>query len=356
MTFWQTNNNYGQVLQLFALHKTLTKKNYHPFLIRYYVIPKHKYKWLKLFRHLFEFSRYRFFLNSMIRKEPDRDFDKFRKTHLNITPEVYSSIDELKQINADAIIVGSDQVWNYTLFGDEPDPAFYLRFASDNCKKLSYAASFGFPALPLKFEKPIQDWIKSFHAVSVRDEASKTICEQQLKKEATLVVDPTLLLNKSEYELLFEGTIPSEPYCVFYHLAGQRKVNFQKIKSFCANNNLKYVFIPVLETGFSDAIYPTIGNWLKLIANASFVITNSFHGTCFSIIFQRKFVTIMESGALSKRNTRIVSLLSAFHSTNRIWDYDDCLQQYYETEEFSFQKEDKQFIQQSLDFLTFNLQ
>lgn len=204
--------------------------------------------------------------------------------------------------------------------------------------------------------KKIQSWLKSFRAVSVRDEASQNICEKQLKTRASLVVDPTLLLDKNEYEKLFEGNIPTEQYCVLYHLAGRRRVDFKTIKKFCKDNSLKLIVIPVNDVGISNAVYPRIGNWLKLIANASFIITNSFHGTVFAMLFQRKFVTILESNTLSNRNIRITSLLSSFHSTNRIWNYNSSLQEIYKTEGFSFNENDKLFIQHSLNYLKENLQ
>ena len=153
MTFWQTNNNYGQILQLYALQRTLIKCSHSPVLIRYYLIRKYKSNWRRNIKHLFEFSRYTFFIYSLMHREQDRGFEDFRKSNLIFTPDIYLSIDEFNVQDFDAFIVGSDQVWNYTLFGDDPDPAFFLQFVPDYLLKISYAASFGFPILPAKYEK-----------------------------------------------------------------------------------------------------------------------------------------------------------------------------------------------------------
>ncbi|MGN0606400.1 MAG: polysaccharide pyruvyl transferase family protein [Oscillospiraceae bacterium] len=222
---------------------------------------------------------------------------------------------------ADTFILGSDQIWNYSLF-KEKDGALYLDFVNDDKKKIAYAASFGFNKLTLKSRYPqkygfITSLMKRMDNISIREVDGVDLCERSFQVDAVNVMDPVFLLNRTEYSVLADKTrYPHEDkYITSYYLTP----NEEKISALCycskelglpmynmtsGNPKRAAEYISMLpDKACSDV---GIEEWLYNIKNSEFVITDSYHCLCFSIIFKKRFVIIQNKWAPS----RIESLLT----------------------------------------------
>ncbi|MCC8088717.1 MAG: polysaccharide pyruvyl transferase family protein [Rikenellaceae bacterium] len=331
VTHWQSNDNYGQILQLFALQKSLSKLGHNVYLIRYdmyrpYLTVGRKLKrYLKIFNLSKLFSYSKKLINNRFLKTPpefhSRNFDTFFNDHIKYTEKIYSG-KELKADPpyADIYITGSDQVW-YSV-----DDIFFLNFGTAAAKRMSYAASFGpsdFQGVNLRL---VRDYLGKIDYVTVREKKGLDICKRAGRTDALCVPDPTLLLPREEYDKLFVNDDKSDTtnkYILIYLLGNQCKLDLNQVYEFARENKLQVKY--VASQGWVDEyekIYPTIGEWLRDISNAEYIITNSFHGCVFSILYNKLFKVALLSGRHSGMNTRIETLLGEFKLEDRILNDD----------------------------------
>ena len=171
MTFWWSDDNYGQLLQCYALQKFLKDLGHEVFVIKYR--EKHKPLYTKILKALNPKKVFKFFTNTIKQrkviaeqKQFNREFDKFRNRYITWTDRIYNSYDELKRNppKADVYIVGSDQVWNPTIASTAGDAlkAYFLDFGNENIKRWSYAASFGQVQLEQQWIEVITPLLKKF--------------------------------------------------------------------------------------------------------------------------------------------------------------------------------------------------
>ena len=225
VTFWQSDDNYGQLLQCWALQQVLLKMGHEPFLIRYNY---HGYyddapSWKRLARMILVWP----YLKQMKRKRKIelnkinnicRDFDKFRDENLNMSDLYYASPDDLKNNppQADAYIAGSDQVWAQ-LVGRKRSMPFFLDFGNFSTKRISYAPSFAMKTYPAKLNGKLKQALEKFDALSVREQDGVDIC-RNLGYDVTRVLDPTLLLEKRLYESLMSQRENQSPFIYIYSI------------------------------------------------------------------------------------------------------------------------------------------
>lgn len=337
LTFWNSNDNYGQQLQLYALQKFLRDNGHDVYLIRYNsqndilgdnLVGKIK----KIFnpklviRHLVYLRKKKISQKEEI--ENTRDFVNFRASNVNQSEIIYNSYNELKENPpaADLYIVGSDQVWN---FNNLPlyrvkncIHAFFLDFGDRKIKKISFAASWGVKTLPQDYIKEITPLIQKFNYVTVRETSGLELCKMCGYKTPITMIDPTILVNKSDYRLLYEKeNLPllKEKFLLIYRLNNDSCFQMDKILSFAKTKNLKIVYIT--GNGLIDKYektFATIPEWIWYIDNADYVITNSFHCCVFSILFHKQFVAIPIRGRNKDMNTRLDSLFELFKMKNRV--------------------------------------
>lgn len=213
----------------------------------------------------------------------------------------------------DYIIVGSDQVWR--MFKTD---IYMLSWASGSCSLISYAASFGHDAYDGSLSRSMAyTLLKRFDAISVRENSGVDICKNDFSINAVQVLDPTFLLSPSEYDEIIQGEkvrLPKVPYICGVFLSAKAK-EFHSNKSYMKSLREKYPIIDPIRDE-SGKMRP-VAEWLALIKNATYVITNSFHGAVFSIFFNKQFIPVMHEGF--NGNARIPSLLSMFGiDTSRI--------------------------------------
>lgn len=339
ITYWTSNNNYGQQLQCWALQQFLIKNGHHPYLICF--VPKLGAKNASLFSRAKAFLRrclklvlvypvlqsYKNRKRAQVEKTLDvyfrekdklRDFDGFRKDHLNKTDILYQDYAELLENPpiADAYICGSDQIWNFNLH-PETMKAFFLQFGRKEIKRIAYAPSIGRDYWPENRVDELKQYLSAFNSISLREETGVQICKN-VGFDAKHVLDPTMLLEKTDYETLEEASsMDSTPYIFIYGINYKSKddINYDVIKEYAKKNGLKIIitngsgYTPCREL-FDDAeyVYATIPRWLSLISKAELVITPSFHGVVFSILYHKNLMYTPLKGALSRGNSRVLEL------------------------------------------------
>ena len=239
---------------------------------------------------------------------------RFRKMKIKYTKEVSAEDLRISTPIADTYVIGSDQVWNPDITKSVQD-IYFGDFIPRTIKKISYAASFGRSSFLDSEIKKMGSLIHDFAAISVREESAVNLCHQVLGLDATCVLDPTFLID--DYTHLFHGKKVKKELGVFVldnnsneifdiALMIARKM-LLKPKVINKNRPLK---------GFKIIPYPSIPCFLKEIYNSRFIITNSFHGLAFSIIFNKQFAFVNTN---PKNVTRAQSILEKLGLMNRLF-------------------------------------
>ena len=335
------HTNYGGLLQAYALQQILKGMGHDVVTDRLGVVRKLPL-WNRALRFLYHavqfciLKNYRYYpyrylfvsfdKESKAKRSISINTDRFVNTHIDtidlLTRSNESVIDAVRQF--DAIVVGSDQVWRATM---SDIPTYFLSFTKAiNVKRIAYAASFGTDDLNeySKMDMKIaSESIKLFDAVSVREKSGVHLCRDYFKMDAVHVLDPTMLLSKDDYlKLIEEEDKPcSENILLTYVLDRTQEKNdiIQRVGealhlTSCENGAVKY-FSNVVESNVSECIYPSVSRWVAGFRDAQFVVTDSFHGTVFSIIFNKPFVAILNS---KRGSSRFISLLSVLGLENRL--------------------------------------
>jgi hypothetical protein len=247
-----------------------------------------------------------------------RAFDGFTAKYLKLSDERYVSNEQLKQNlpEADAYIAGSDQIWN-TLFRNGKDPAFYLDFAPDNKIKMAYAASFATDKIADGYEQFVHDEISRLDYISVRESSAVDLLKSMGIDRGVQVCDPVFLLPREYWQgMLKDLKMPSHPYVLVYDCEKSRQLA-DIAKEIAKRKNCRIYSVSAHGLGYPDKEYINCGplDFVSLIANAEYVISNSFHATAFSLIFKRPFCVVNRS---EKINTRMQDLLSELGLPERL--------------------------------------
>lgn len=305
--------NYGALLQYYALEKSLQKLNIQCEWIRF--CPKEKMSKIQKFK---EIVKRVFFYNTNTKlKEIRRDFKEFLKCYCNVSEKVYVDYDELIGcIDAEIYITGSDQVWGGIAKEN------YLCFVPDNKRKISYAASFGKANISQKQKDIIKPWLQRLDYISVREKSGVKICND-IGLDAKWVLDPTLLLDKKEYPINSHKNKIVDVYCYFLNIESKDDVYWNKIKQFIDQEKLSMQIACVEST---IRLFPTnyvtidkVEMWLSSYKNAKYILTNTFHGMVFAIIFHKPFLVLKQSRTGEKQNERMYSILSLLNLENRFY-------------------------------------
>lgn len=310
MTF-HTPKNYGAVLQAYSLMSYLNKfsddvkiidYNTPELRAKYPIIPKSK--------NFKQFAAKMIMLPLYIgKKNKYEKFDCFVKNKLNLT-ERYENLSALtsSRIEADTVITGSDQVFNPTRISDERK-AFYLDFVPNGIKRVSYAASFGVKSIPDEKYDEIANYLKKLDLISVRESAGIDIVKDLSGKKATEVLDPVFLNDKifwsntaKPYKKNFEN------YLFYYRLMNSADSD-RTARKIAKEKNLRLV---VMTDGLlkwkADKVLRDVGpdEFLYLTQFADYVVTDSFHGVAFSLIFEKQFAFSDINPATNERGLNLL--------------------------------------------------
>lgn len=376
VTYWSSSDNYGQQLQCFALQKYLIGLGHDAYLIKY-MPTSHIPLWRRIARSI----KYRLLVSSE-QKEKDRKlklicernkllncrrgFKEFRDKYIKSTEIVYRNIKELRNNPpaADIYICGSDQVWNNSL--KDPDTAgWFLDFGKPTVKRVSYAASIGRDIDSSEINR-FTKYLKNFNAISVREQKAYTLCHQLGFDKSIIAIDPTLLQNSSAYdsiEIDSNGTdVAGKPYVFIYtlNIRTAEEIYWDDFQKIIAKDGLQ--IRSVSSSGYLPAreLLPgvqneqaTIPEWLSLIKHSEYVITTSFHGVVFCLLYHKPFYAVLLQNEYSKGNDRITSLLANVGLENRAIasTHDIEIAQYADICWEEIDKKIYQFRKKSIDFL-----
>lgn len=338
-------NNYGTMLQSYATLKKIQSMGYDCDFIRY----KKRLTLTQKISMGIQFLRLKDFDGKMRRIKSriyphfnpayrkikcikDQAFVNFAKEKLTPYFSEYVGFENLQKgaLKYNAVLVGSDQIWSPMSLYNK----FYnLLFVDDCIPKIAYASSFGVSEIPPFQHKATGDYLNRFSMIGVRESSGKKIVDSLSKKTATVVADPTMLLTKEEWEEEIKNTeVPFEtPYILCYFL-GKNKEHREAVLQLKRKKGYKIIAIchndgyVKIDKNFGDLQPADIGplEFLKCIYHASYVCTDSFHCTAFSILFQKQFMSFyrFKSSLKSSRNSRIDSILGKFNMSDRIYQGD----------------------------------
>lgn len=271
--------NYGGILQAYALSTVLKEMGHKvEVLNRKYDKPLYKRLLIQLLT-TFGFARYNNPKYIHLRK--------FVSDNINYSRSFYNSLQlhkHVKQHGFNAVIVGSDQVWrsDYAMsFGFD----YFLDFVPTGISRISYAASFGLSDWLYTPEqtKRIKELLNTFKATSVRETSGKLLCVDNLNINPKVVLDPTLLLTAEHYSKISSPRQLSAPYIFVYWLGTDE----EKQKALSKFTLSEYKLVDISLRGESPLM--PVEDWLSYIKYAEHVVTDSFHGCVFSIIFEKPF-------------------------------------------------------------------
>lgn len=314
-------NNHGANLQAYALMHYLENLGHKVEIIDYYpeqfwpfrpfaidsskfkknIIFKLLYLILKLPSRTFQYLKY---LKSSRRK----NFNSFRSKYYKTT-KTYKTYKELK-LNppiADVYFAGSDQIWN-TMMKNGKDPAYYLSFAPKGSVRATYAASFSVPEIPDELKGEIKNRISKIDYVSVREQSAIEILDDLDIVDANVVLDPVFLLKKNEWDNIKSNMEFVDDYILVYDFDNSAEVREYAIK-YSIMHNLK--IYSLYNSDYCDKSFEDFGPdvFLALIDSAKFIVSNSFHATAFSLIFNKNFCVIKRQESINSRMTDLLKMV-----------------------------------------------
>ena len=314
--------NYGSALQAYALQRVIEKLGYDCEIIDY--IYPNAY-------HLSQYAKIPFWKSWILfviqllygfpQKKRIKLFEAFYSRFLKLSPTCYKSREQLQNNppHYDIYVTGSDQVWNPKSIME--DTNFMLSFVSGReAKKISYAASFATDVIPDKYREIYRKCLDEYSAISVREWNGVNIIQSLVGKNAELVLDPTLLLKSNDYDVIAQESIihMDEPYLLAYLLGYKfnphpyvdymvkylhRKTGYKVVLLNVADTRMWFTpdSVRLRKVGPSEFVY--------LFKHASLVVTTSFHGTAFSVIYNKPFYALVQSNSQDDRISSLLKLL-----------------------------------------------
>lgn len=306
-------DNYGAILQSYALQKKLEELNVKAELIDYRCDYIHKVFGLSSLKKRGLFTYIYTVIGHICYLPRRRKCNQFRKK-LHYSPRVRQ--DDKKRISQryDVFIAGSDQIWDYRL--TDFDKTYFFDFVESG-RLCSYAASIGENLPPQEYQEEYAKLLSRFDRILVREEYGADIVEGLTGARPDISCDPTLLFTREQWEELAKDPKTKEPYILVYQLGINREiVDFTKKLAEQTGLKVKYVPFPLvglLKCQCNIAVGPQ--EWIGLFKNAEYVISDSFHGIVFALLFNRKFFTLVHGHHMNKR---VEQLLKKVNLTEQI--------------------------------------
>lgn len=332
-------SNYGSMLQAYATKKILDNNNIPNETIDIdsnvdFKKGKRKYYLTQLFNFNFiksKFGMIKMKLDKKVKKELGKNIsireEKYKefRNEFNLSRKCidYKGLSELANKQYTDVIVGSDQLW---LPVNVVSDYYTLNWVPDNVNKISYATSIGVSTIPSKYNDEYNNFLSRINFLSVREESGVKLIKDVTGLDAKLVCDPTILLTKEEWEKeAVQERIIKDKYILCYFLGSniehrkfaerlKKEMGYKIVSLNHADEYVKYSDI------FADITPYDIGprEWINLIKNAEYVCTDSFHGTVFSLIFNKTFFNFRRYDSKSKAstNSRLDSLLNLVEVSN----------------------------------------
>lgn len=330
---WTKWNNYGTILQSYALSSTISAMGFDVYVLDDTLIsstycvqrwgePKSNCSFWKKWKKHFKLQKLKGWNRYIQTREKYCLEQKNKIIHYWKKDVSYPKLHKLS-LSFDYFVCGSDQIWTPDdIFFD---PYYFLTFVRNKIK-IAYAPSIGRNSYPEDKKNIVRDALKDFSHISVREQTGKCIISDITKyTDISIVLDPTLLLTAEQWEKCLDLKRNSQQsrYALFYFLGEQQWYRQDSIE-FCKQRNIKVVNIPNIESDYKVKDSPNIGaiEFLELIKNADYVFTDSFHGFIFSLIFSKDvyvFQRFKETDEKSQ-NSRIKDLCELLQIKNRYYE------------------------------------
>lgn len=319
----QLHTNYGGILQAFALQYYLEQKGADVIHLNRIYKPTSINLKLKIFFHKWLYHK---LYNTS--QKAIAVFKPFIDKFIHLSPPLHSTnewSEYVKEHYFDAVVVGSDQVWRLDYVGGFFDE-FFLNFPKRNEKKIAYAASFGKDKIENSSIAHLKGVLDDFDAISVREKSGVNLIKQHFNLFAQQLLDPTLLLTKDEYIKIFDlkrQTSENVAFCYVFDNTPFIISIIDSVKKELGLNSKIVYGVEVTKETYKNKDKSTkipIENWLQNFYNADFIVTDSFHGMVFSIIFNKPFIVIANE---QRGISRFESLLSLFSLEERLFFVND---------------------------------
>ena len=307
---WISYNNLGTLLQAYALQKVLGSLGYKNEIISdEKIIHQHKRRpfILRLRSNLWRLFSGNCFRYYRGQRQANLLFNEFRVNNLKVNYDWCSESELHKKY--DIFICGSDQIWSTIL---PFNPFYYLCFTTK--PKIAYAPSIGADFYPESRKKEVKPYLDKFNSLSVREEIGKILISSFINKQISVVLDPTLLLDQSDWKVFLNPNGNDSNNKVLCYFLTFNKSYIEKVLSFAKQNRIP-LYIIITDQRFikyADVpLYVGPKEFISEIATASYIFTDSFHGTIFSILFKKQFLTFerFKKGAGNDQNSRVHNLL-----------------------------------------------
>lgn len=246
----------------------------------------------------------------------EKKYDEFIKQKLNVAPTLYKKGDTIDVTDYNAVLIGSDQVWNPNLTGGLDEVYWGKLRKGENTKIIAWAPS----SLNLDYTEEelskMQKYLDNFSSLSVRDESLKIIVEKLIPQKVSITIDPTFLLEKNEWIKLCHK-VPEKNYVLVYAVRHYDQT-YKFAKLIAKKYNKKLVVLrsrvnPLKHSYDKNTCSPE--DFLSYIYYADYVVASSFHGTAFSIIFEKKFINFVPE---SSKDSRVLTILKALDLGERV--------------------------------------
>lgn len=331
VTFTRCIDNYGQVLQALATQDYLQKCGHKVVLIRHKVNLSEKsfYIILRLIdilknilhrdikKAVHNFS----LLDSLEEKRARKDekihprkLNEFRKEHFIFVEDTEK---DLKKAGVSVLCSGSDQIWA------SRDKFYFLRFGRSIRKRIAIAPSTGNRPTLIQKDERISKWLMDYSFITTREKSGIGFCNINGFNHAHKILDPTFLMTSSDYDLIANEKHERSDYLLLYLLNSEISVTYEEIIRFANNNRLKVIYVTGQgKYDENSKIYATMSEWLALIRDAKYVITNSFHGMTLSIVYKKKFLILPLTGKVKKSNERVDAVVKEMSLEDRVYNGD----------------------------------
>lgn len=328
-------NNYGAELQAFALQEKLNRLGFSAEIIDYLYYKHREYRYSRKARPFVRLG-----LNRRVKeclapllswvkalphgaalKRREAAFARFHQRYTRYSPITYRSIEQLHESGMayDLYMVGSDQVWNP--FANVSLKPYFLDFAPAGKPRISYASSFGVSTIPVEARPIYRECLNGLDRIAVREKQGVGIVEELTGRKAHHVVDPTLLLHEDDWKAFACAVDVERPYLLLYVLTPSDYAT-KLARRIAESLKLKLVRIckGAAKQDAGDSIHNIVdagpAEFVGLFLNAAFVITNSFHGTAFSVNFHKPFYTVLPKN--KPNNSRQQGLLETLRLEDRL--------------------------------------
>lgn len=302
--------NYGNQLQNYAVLKVLDKIDvqsdtlYNIVNAKYMISLKHYIK-----NEIFSFFK----IGDYLTARRELSFKKFTSQYIRYTKPIYDAVPKDIIEKYDYFLVGSDQVWNPELSGSVEHWRYLLLAFSPASKRISFSASTGISEMPLKYVDDFKEEVSKYVAVSVREDAGARLIKLISGRDSEVLIDPTLMLSAEEWMAIAKkplGVDTAKKYILTYFLGEVGENTVVTIRQY---EEMGYSIYNLLDKSQEELYVAGPSQFIYLIANASLILTDSFHACVFSFIFSKPFLVYAREGKENKMFSRIHTLLNTFN-------------------------------------------